>query len=188
MTSNLVVVLQNVTFLNNTRIMEKIGIFYGSSTGNSEIAAQQIQKEFGEDLATVIDVSDATAADIEQFSNIIFGCSTLEIGELEYDFEDFMPELKAANLKGKKVAIFGLGDQESYPDSFVDSIGIIYEALQDKECDIVGKTSTEGYDYDESRGEVDGQFLGLALDDDSQYDLTEERIKNWVDKLKNEFK
>ena len=100
--------------------MQKVGIFYGSSTGNSENAAQQIQKAFGTDLATIIDVSGAKAADVEQYSNIIFGCSTLEIGELEYDFDDFMPELEAANLEGKKVAIFGLGDQESYPDSFVD--------------------------------------------------------------------
>ena len=167
--------------------MEKIGIFYGSSTGNSEHAAQQIQKEFGADLATIIDVSGAKAADVEQYSNIIFGCSTLEIGELEYDFDDFMPELKAANLDGKKVAIFGLGDQESYPDSFVDSIGLIYEVLKDKGCDVVGKTSTDGYDYDESRGEVDGQFMGLALDDDSQDDLTDERIKDWVEKLKKDF-
>ena len=51
--------------------MQKIGIFYGSSTGNSEHAAQQIQKEFGADIATVIDVSEAKAADVEQYSNII---------------------------------------------------------------------------------------------------------------------
>lgn len=167
--------------------MQKVGIFYGSSTGNSENAAQQIQKAFGTDLATIIDVSGAKAADVEQYSNIIFGCSTLEIGELEYDFDDFIPELKAANLKDKKVAIFGLGDQESYPDSFVDSIGLIYEVLKDKGCDVVGKTSTEGYNYDESRAEIDGQFMGLALDDDSQDDLTEERIKEWVEKLKKDF-
>lgn len=167
--------------------MQKIGIFYGSSSGNSEIAAQQIQKEFGADIATIIDVSNAKAADVEQYSNLIFGCSTLEIGELEYDFDDFMPELKASNLENKKVAIFGLGDQDSYPDSFVDAIGLIYDVLTEKGCDIVGKTSTDGYDYDESRGEVDGQFMGLALDDDNQDDLTEERIKNWVAKLKNDF-
>ena len=107
--------------------MQKIGIFYGTSSGNSEAAAQQIQKEFGADIATIVDVSSAKATDVEQYANIIFGCSTLSIGELEYDFDDFMPELEAANLEGKNVAIFGLGDQESYPDSFVDSIGIIYE-------------------------------------------------------------
>ena len=60
-------------------------------------------------------------------------------------------------------------------------------AIKDKGCDIVGATSTEGYDYDESRGEVDGQFMGLVLDDDSQDNLTDERIKEWVTKLKEEF-
>ena len=168
--------------------MQKVGIFYGTSSGNSEAAAQQIQKEFGADIATVFDVSGAKAADVEQYANIIFGCSTLSIGELEYDFDDFMPELKAANLEGKKVAIFGLGDQESYPDSFVDSIGLIFEALKDKGCDVVGRTSTEGYNHDESRGEVDGHFLGLALDEENQGDLTNKRIKDWVAELKKEFK
>lgn len=167
--------------------MQNIGIFYGSSTGNSEAAAQQMQKEFGASVATIYDVSSAKAADIEKYSNIIFGCSTLEIGELEYDFEDFLPELKAANLQDKKVAIFGLGDQESYPDSFVDSIGITYDILKEKGCELVGKVSTEGYDYDESRGELDGQFLGLPLDEENQGDLTNERIKNWVEQLKGEF-
>lgn len=168
--------------------MQKVGIFYGSSTGNSEAAAEQMQKEFGEDIATIYDVSNAKAADLEKYTNIIFGCSTLEIGELEYDFEDFLPEIKSANLDGKKVAIFGLGDQESYPDTFVDSIGITYEELEGKGCQLVGKVSTDGYDYDESRGEVDGEFLGLPLDEENQGDLTEERIKEWVEKLKNEFK
>lgn len=167
--------------------MQKIGIFYGSSTGNSEAAAQQMQKEFGADIATIYDVSSAKGSDLEEYSNIVFGCSTLEIGELEYDFEDFLPELKSANLKDKKVAIFGLGDQESYPDSFVDSIGITYEVLKEKGCQLVGKFSTDGYDYDESRAEVDGQFLGLPLDEENQGDLTNERIKNWVEQLKGEF-
>ena len=95
--------------------------------------------------------------------------------------------IKSANLQDKKIAIFGLGDQESYSDSFVDSIGIIYEALKDKNCQLVGKVSTEGYNYDESRGEVEGQFVGLPLDEDSQGNLTNERIKNWVQQLKSEF-
>lgn len=167
--------------------MQKIGIFYGSSTGNSEFAAKQLQKEFGADVATIYDVSSAKGSDVERYSNIIFGCSTLEIGELEYDFEDFLPEIKTADLNGKKVAIFGLGDQESYPDSFVDSIGIIYEVLKYKGCQLIGKVSTEGYNHDESRGEVDGQFLGLPLDEDSQGDLTDERIKKWVEQLKEKF-
>ena len=29
------------------------------------------------------------------------------------------------DLSGKKVAVFGLGDQEAYPDTFVDGLGIL---------------------------------------------------------------
>ena len=167
--------------------MEKVGIFYGSDMGNTEAVAKQIQKEFGVDNAEVFNVSDAKTADIDQFSNLIFGASTQGIGDLQYEFEDFLPEIKAANFEGKIVAIFGLGDQDSYSDSFVDGIGEIYEALEGKGCKIVGQVPTEGYEYDESKAVVDGDFLGLPLDEDNQSDLTNERIKNWVGKLKNEF-
>lgn len=167
--------------------MEKTGIFYGSDMGNTEAVAKQIQQELGADNAQVFDVSDAKASDMEQFSNIIFGASTQGIGDLQYDFEDFLSEIKSANLEGKVIAIFGLGDQESYSDSFVDGIAEIYEALEGKGCKIIGQISTDGYEYDESRAEVDGEFLGLPIDEDNQSDLTSERIKNWLEKLKNEF-
>lgn len=167
--------------------MQKIGIFYGSDTGNSEMTAQQIQQEFGADIATIFDVVDAKASDLEEFSNIIFGASTMGIGDLQYDFEDFLPEIEAADLEGKVVAIFGMGDQYSYPDSFVDAIGDIYEVLEGKGCKIVGQVPTDGYDYDESRGEIDGEFAGLPLDEENQSDLSDERIKEWVEKLKKEF-
>ena len=167
--------------------MEKAGIFYGSDMGNTEAVAKQIQKELGADNAQVFNVSNAKASDIEKFSNLIFGASTQGIGDLQYDFEDFLSEIKSANLEGKTVALFGLGDQYSYSDSFVDGIEKIYEALEGKGCKIVGQVATEGYEYDESRAEVDGEFLGLPLDEDNQSDLTSERIKNWIDKLKNEF-
>lgn len=167
--------------------MQKIGIFYGSDTGNSEMTAQQIQQEFGADIATIFDVVDAKASDLEEFSNIIFGASTMGIGDLQYDFEDFLPEIEAADLEGKVVAIFGMGDQYSYPDSFVDAIGDIYEVLEGKGCKIVGQVPTDGYDYDESRGEIDGEFAGLPLDEENQSDLSDERIKDWVEKLKKEF-
>lgn len=167
--------------------MQKVGIFYGSDTGNTEAAAQLIQEELGADNATIFNVADAKGSDMEEFSNLIFGASTMGIGDIQYDFEDFLPEIEAADLNGKKVAIFGLGDQYSYPDSFVDAIGDIYEKLDGKGCQVVGHVPTDGYDYDESRGEINGQFVGLPLDEENQGDLTSERIKEWVSKIKNEF-
>ncbi len=166
--------------------MEKVGIFFGSSSGNTEGAAGKIQEALGGEVE-VMNVSDAKAADIEKFKNVIFGSSTWGIGDLQDDFEDFMSEIEAADLNGKKVAIYGTGDQESYPDSFVDSIGTIYEALQGKGCDIVGQVATDGYEYDESKAEVDGKFVGLPLDEDNQGDETDDRIAAWVEILKKEF-
>lgn len=167
--------------------MENVGIFYGSSTGTTESAAEQIQKEFGEDIIHIYDVIDASSKDIEQYSNLIFGSSTWGIGDMQDDFDVFLSEIQKANLEGKKVAIFGLGDQDTYADSFVDAIGLIYEVLEDKGCEVVGKIPTDGYEYDESKAEIDGQFVGLPLDEENQSNLSDERITKWVEQLKNQF-
>jgi flavodoxin I len=167
--------------------MQSVGIFYGSSTGNTETAAKLIVKELGSDIATALDVAKAKASDLESFTNIIFGASTWGDGDIQDDFEDFLDEIASANLAGKKVAIFGLGDQDMYPDSFVDAIGDIYNKLQGKACEIVGAVSTDGYEFDESRAVIDGKFAGLPLDEENQDDLTHERITKWVDQLKVVF-
>ena len=167
--------------------MQSVGIFYGSSTGNTQAAAEQLQKEFGVDKAEIFDVADVMASDIDKFSNVIFGSSTWGIGDLQDDFETFLSEIIKANLEGKKVAIFGLGDQYAYSDSFVDAIGQIYENLRDSGCDLLGKTRVDGYEYDETKAEIDGQFVGLVLDEENQSDLTNKRIKDWVEELKGQF-
>ncbi len=168
--------------------MKKVGIFYASDTGNTEVIAERLQAAFGEDNAQIFDVSDADASDMEPFTNLIFSSPTWGSGDLQDDFEEFMEEINEADLSGKTIALFGLGDGVTYEDTFVDAMGQIYEALEEKECKIVGSVSTEGYEYDESMAEKEeGKFVGLALDEDNQDDLTDERIANWVSQLKNEF-
>lgn len=167
--------------------MKKIGIFYGSTTGNTEGVAKQIQAELGADNADIMEVSEAKSADLEGYENILLGSSTWGIGDMQDDFDDFFPELQGANLEGKKVAIFGTGDQISYADSFVDALGDIYEAVKSKGCQVVGQVSVDGYDHDESRAVVDGKFVGLPIDEDSQSELTAKRITEWVSKLKSEI-
>ncbi|EFI17014.1 flavodoxin [Bacteroidetes oral taxon 274 str. F0058] len=168
--------------------MKIIGIFYGSSSGNTEGVAKQIQAEFGADNAQVFDVAKATKDDLEKFDNLIFGTSTWGFGELQDDFDGFMKQIEAANLSGKTVALFGCGDQESYSDTFVDGMGLVWQSLQGKGCNIVGQTSTEGYSYSSSQSDVEGKFVGLAIDENNQSDQTADRVKAWVEVLKNAFK
>lgn len=167
--------------------MQNIGIFFGSTTGNTEAGATQIQKEFGEDIAKTFDVSDASISEIDQFKNLIFGASTWGVGDMQDDFEGFLSDLKDANLEGKKIALFGFGDQDTYPDTFVDAIGEIYEVIKDKGCEIVGKVPLDGYGYDASRAEVEGEFVGLPLDEENQGNISDKRINKWVEQLKDQF-
>ncbi len=167
--------------------MASIGIFYGSSTGNTEDAAKRIAQAFGGGEAEATEISSTTEEEILGYEKIIFGVSTWGAGDLQDDFEDFMATLEDMDFSGKKVAVFGLGDQDGYPDTFVDGMGIIAKAAQEGGATLVGKTSTEGYEYDASEAEEGDSFLGLALDEDNQSDKTQDRIAKWVEQLKQEF-
>lgn len=166
--------------------MAKIGIFYGSSTGNTEVVADKIKALFGEDAET-INIDSASKEDMEKYDFLILGTSTWGIGDMQDDWEDFADILAEVNLDKKKVALFGLGDQVNYPESFVDGMGAIYDAIYDR-VDIVGSWPTEGYMFSESAATKNGNFIGLPIDKENQPELTDERLKKWVEQLKKEFK
>jgi flavodoxin I len=118
---------------------------------------------------------------------LIIGCPTWNIGELQSDWEGLFPELDELDFSGKKVAYFGCGDQVGYADNFLDAIGILEEKITERGGKTVGYWSTEGYDFDTSKAVRNGKFVGLALDDTNQSDLTEQRLKKWVTLLRIEF-
>lgn len=167
--------------------MDKIAVFYGSSTGNTESIAESISKKLGGDNVELFDVSKAKSEDVNIFKNLIFGTSTWGIGDLQDDWEAFIKVLEKSNLDGKVVALFGLGDGDTYADSFVDGMGIIYDVVKDKGCKIVGKVSSDGYSFDSSKAEEGGFFVGLPLDEDNEANLTDSRLEEWVSQIKNDF-
>ncbi|MBI9033005.1 MAG: flavodoxin [Bacteroidales bacterium] len=168
--------------------MDKIGIFYGSSMGYSEHVAHLIQQGFGAEHADVFNVTDATKEDLEKYKNIIYGCSSWGPEELQEDMEDFFHEvISKLDHNGRKVALFGLGDQEIYGKHFVESLGILYAELKDLNADLIGEWSTDGYEFEFSEAAFDGKFVGLVVDEENQEDLTVGRVEQWVAQLKKEF-
>ncbi|MGB7275498.1 MAG: flavodoxin FldA [Geitlerinemataceae cyanobacterium] len=168
--------------------MAKIGLFYGTQTGNTETIAEQIQNEFGGgSIVEVYDIANAATDDFENHELIIIGCPTWNVGELQADWEGFYDELDEINFEGKKVAYFGAGDQVGYADNFQDAMGILEEKISQLGGKTVGCCSTDSYDFSESKAVRDGKFVGLAIDEDNQSDLTDSRIKAWVKQLKTEF-
>ena len=167
--------------------MSKIAIVYGSSTDNTKNVAEMIAGRLvGEDV-TLLDVSSLKAGALEAYPNLILGTSTWGLGDLQDDWDGYLANLKGTDLSGKTIAFFGLGDSGSYPDTFVDGMGILYKAVQGKGVNIVGAVPVDSYSYDASQAEVNGQFVGLPLDEDNESDKTEGRVAAWVDQIKASF-
>jgi flavodoxin I len=165
--------------------MKTYGIFYGSTTGRTQAVAESIQEHLGQDTAEVIDISTVSADDLMNFECIILGSSTWGIGDLQDDWDSFFGKLDDVDFSGKKVAFFGTGDQEGYPDSFVNAIGTLYKEFSGRNAEIIGLWPTEGYVFESSTAVIDGSFAGLVIDDDNQAHLTEERVASWVKLIKN---
>lgn len=163
--------------------MMKVGLYYGSTTGNTERVADIIAETFGENLqAECIDRVPPEV--LESYDVLIFGISTWNVGQLEMTWDDYFPTLDKINFKGKKVALFGLGDQSNYSDTYLDALGILYDKLVERGAEIIGPWPTDGYTFTASLGVRNGKFVGLALDEDNQSYLTDERIGQWIIELK----
>ncbi|MBP7783712.1 MAG: flavodoxin [Aliarcobacter sp.] len=157
-------------------------IFFASSTGNSEEIASKISSKL--DDIEVFDLAGTKIEKINNYDKIILGGSTWGDGELNDDWEDAWVDFCKLDLSNKTIALFGLGDQESYSDEFCSALGIIYEQINSMGAKVIGFTSTQGYYHDASKAQVEDKFVGLILDEDNQSDLTDERIENWVNEIK----
>lgn len=169
--------------------MEKIGIFFGPTQGSVAKIASLITNELGSENTELIPVKAAKVSDINRFSKIILGISTIgratwDSEHSDTDWDQFMTHLDECDWKNKTVAIFGLGDQITYADNFVDAIGWLYEKLEQQNPSIIGATSTEGYRFSESKAIKNNQFVGLPLDEDNEPELSLPRVKNWISNLK----
>lgn len=164
--------------------MKKTAIVYGSTTGNTEKAAMLIAEEIGKDNITMFNVVRVTVKDLVDFEVLILGTSTWGYGDLQDDWDSFLPSLKNSDLNGKILALFGLGDSSSFDETYADGIGIIYEALKSTGAVFVGKCDPAGYSFRTSKAVIDGMFAGLPLDEDNESDKTPGRITAWVESIR----
>lgn len=159
--------------------MKETVVVYGSSTGVCESIAQTIASKLG---VEALEVTNFSADTIAENDNLILGTSTWGAGEVQDDWYAGMEVLKANDLTGKTVALFGCGDAESYSDTFCGGMKELCEACQG--ANILPGVSVEGYTFDDSEAVVDGKFVGLALDDVNEDDKTEARIDAWLEQIK----
>ncbi len=176
--------------------MARIGLFFASSTGNTRRIAKAIKKRYDDDtMAEALNVNKATPELFAGYSHLILGTSTLGAGVLPGlstdcmggGWEEFLPRIEHLDLSGKTIALFGLGNQEKYPDEFVDALGILYQFLKVRGARIVGTWPADDYDFIASKALVKGDFVGLVLDQENQKLLTDARVDAWLRTIAGEF-
>ena len=172
--------------------MAKVGIFFGTDTGNTRRVAKDIAKVLGSAVAAKpVNIRTANVTDLLAYDALILGTPTygegllpgLSTGNATESWEEFLPTLAGQDFSGKKVAIYGLGTQKSYPTEFIDAVFYLYEQFKLCGATIIGEWATEGYKFEASKAVVDGSFIGLALDQENQKDLTPDRLNTWLKML-----
>jgi flavodoxin I len=164
--------------------MQKIGIFYGSTTGGCGAIAELIKREIGKNHVDLYDINHSKPSDTESYKNLIFGVSSWYPNCLHVDWVLFLKNFQAMHTNSKRLAMYGLGNQVEYSDSFADALGILYNKMYNLGYTIVGKWPNKGYIFRKSKALINGNFVGLVIDEDNQPELTHTKVKEWVKMLK----
>ena len=174
--------------------LDATAIIFGTSTGSTETVADMIfeglegQAEGPFDIETL----DGSVKDFfEKYDSLIVGTPTWNTGAdtersgTGWD-EVYYSTMQEMNLQGKKVAVFGLGDQISYAENYADASGELHDVFEGLGCKMFGYTSQEGYEHEASKAIRGELFCGLLCDMVNQEELSEERVENWIQQLKGE--
>merc|ERR1711924_495151 len=111
-----------------------------TSTGNTETVAGYLAAESG--LEAVM-IDDLDGAGVAAFDGFIIGAPTWNTGADEERsgtaWDEFLyGDLKELDLKGKKVAVFAVGDQGGYADNFCDAVDELHSCFTGQGAESIG--------------------------------------------------
>ena len=166
-----------------------IALFYGSTTCYTEMTAEKIQTELGAEQVTLFNIKDTALTEMTDHDILLLGISTWDYGEIQEDWEGHWPEIADIDLSGKIIALYGMGDQIGYTEWFQDALGMLHEQVIAQGGYVIGYWPNQGYEFAASKALTEDQkhFVGLALDEDNQYDASDERITTWCQQIKTEI-
>ena len=168
--------------------MTSIALLYGSSTGRTKAAAEAISCRLLCGQVPCLDVRTWGTSAFVPADVLVVGASTWSVGELQADWERLYPRLDELDLSRTRIALFGLGDQKNYRESFADAVGLLHDKFEALGARLdIGHTATDGYTFVTSEAVRQGRFCGLVLDDENQADLTLGRIDDWCAQLRAEL-
>jgi hypothetical protein len=118
------------------------------------------------------------------FDVLFVGCAAVPCLERE-------PQLPAAladlDLRGKRVALFAVGDQRRSPGAFRETLEAFGQQIEARGGRLLGRWSATGYAPERACSGRDDLFSGLALDYENQADFNLVRIVLWTEQLIREL-
>lgn len=161
--------------------MAKINVIYGSTTGTAEAVAAKIADAL-DATAVNVNAADASALDADV---LVLGSSTWGFGDLQDDWAAAgIALLEGADLSGKKVAVFGVGDSQGFADTFCDAPAIIAEKAVERGATLVGALPLDVFPGLASKIVSGDHLVGLPLDETNEPDKSDERIAKFVEAVK----
>jgi flavodoxin I len=167
-----------------------IGVFYGTTTGNTESVAKRVATALG---AQAIDISSVEASKLLEFDTIVAGAPTWntdadkERSSTDWDgmLYDDIPKM---DFTGKKVAFFGCGDSQCYGDYWCDAMGELHDCFTGAGASVIGMVPVANFEgeYISSKAIRGDNFVGHPFCEDNFPDKTEERLPSWTAQLVSE--
>lgn len=176
--------------------MKRIAILSWPKGGNTQLAADKIIQQFASYSDDIkideLDFLTVTESKLRPYDAYIVGGATIGadnwlIADNTTKWAVFFDIIRFTDLSGKKAAVFAIGNQELYPENFADGMAVVKKVLEEKGAKIIGYWPTNGYDFSDSRSIEGENFIGLVIDQDTQPELTETRIEEWVAQLVTEI-
>ncbi|MDE6490624.1 MAG: flavodoxin, partial [Muribaculaceae bacterium] len=149
-----------------------------SNTGTTARVAEMIAAELGVSSGDIHDVAKSAPSDVAPYEVLVFGSSTWGSGDMQDDWYDFADGVQALDLKGKKIALFGCGD-ETMSDTFCGAVGELYDRLKCTGAEFIAPFDADCYDYSHTPAEIEGRIVGLLIDDVNHRELTAGRVARW---------
>jgi flavodoxin I len=168
----------------------RVALYLGGSHTHTANAGQRIAARLERRLDLRVrryDLDQTGAAEMVHYDVLLFGCSTWYGGKLPSCWARELNRLQKLDLRDKRVALFGVGNQLRSPDTFQDALGILAEQAEAAGAQLVGQWSAADYTYRQSRALRGDRFAGLALDYENQSDFNELRIVLWTEQLVREL-
>ena len=167
--------------------MKKLAVVYSFNSTKSAKIAVKIGETIKSFTIENLNVESCKGEEFLLYDGYILSVPTWFDGELPNYWDEMLPALENIDFKGKKFALFGLGDQKNYPENFCDAVGILADFLGHRGATIIGYTSPEGYTFESSKALRKSVLCGLLLDQENQSRLSDARISQWVNQLEIEF-